>query len=108
MRHRKNSLITWGLIIAVLSAGMFFAGAGKSFARSATYCDDYARDYANRYANPGGDVLGGAALGALSGAPGAGAAIGGGVGALGGGATSSNDWSYVYNRAYDRCMLIDR
>ncbi len=116
MRHRKNSLITWGLIIAVLSAGVFFAGAGTIFARSATYCDDYARDYADRYANPGGNVLGGAmsgaALGALfgaiAGAPGAGAAIGSGVGALGGGATSANDWSYVYNRAYDRCMLGDR
>ena len=84
-----NSLITWGLIMAVLSAGVFFAGTGTSFANSAAYCDDYARNYADNYANPGGDALGsalgGAATGALLGGifgggrgAGTGAAIGGG------------------------------
>jgi hypothetical protein len=112
MRYGKNSLISLGLIMAVLSAGVFFASAGTSFAQSATYCDDYARDYANRYSNPGGNVLagamGGAALGALFGAiahaPGIGAGIGAGVGALGGGAASANNWHYLYNRAFDNCM----
>ena len=112
MIYRRNSLITWGLIVAVLSAGVFFAGAGTSFARSAAYCDDYARDYADHYSNPGGNVLGsalgGAALGALfgaiAGAPATGAGIGAGVGALGGGVASANDWPYLYNRAYDRCV----
>ncbi len=112
MKSRKNSLIVWGLIVALLSTGMFFAATGTVFARrSATYCDAYARDYANRYSNPGGNVLGGAlggaALGALfgaiAGAPGTGAGIGAGVGALGGGVASANDWPYLYNRAYDRC-----
>lgn len=119
MKIRKNSLITWGLIMAVLSAGVFLAGTGTSFARNAAYCDDYARDYANNYANSGGNnvlgsALGGAATGALLGGiigggrgAGTGAAIGGGLGALGGGAASANDWSYVYDRAYHRCMLGD-
>lgn len=118
MIFKINSLITWGLIMAVLSAGVFFAGTGTGFANSAAYCDDYARNYANSYANPGGDVLGsalgGAATGALLGGifgggrgAGTGAAIGGGLGALGGGVASANDWSYLYHRAYDRCMLGD-
>jgi hypothetical protein len=112
MTLRKNSLITYALIVAVLTVGVFFAGTGTSFARSAAYCDGYARDYADRYANPGGNVLGGAiggaALGALfgaiAGAPATGAGIGAGVGALGGGVASANDWPYLYDRAYDRCM----
>jgi len=112
MKFSSNSLITWGLIVAVVSAGVFFAQTGTSFARSAGYCHDYARDYADNYSNPGGNVLGsamgGAALGALfgaiAGAPGAGAAIGGGVGALGGGAAASNDWNYLYHHAYNRCI----
>ncbi len=112
MRSRRNPLITWGLIVAVLSAGVFFAGAGTSFARSSAYCDDYARGYADRYSDSGGNVLGsavgGAALGALfgaiAGAPATGAGIGAGVGALGGGVASANDWSYLYNGAYNRCM----
>jgi hypothetical protein len=116
MIFRRNSLITWGLIMAVLSAGVFFVGTGTSFARSADYCDSYARDYADYNANPGdnvlGSALGGAATGALLGGiigggrgAGTGAAIGGGLGALGGGAASANDWSYLYDRAYHRCML---
>jgi hypothetical protein len=112
MIFRGNSLIAWSLIVAFLAAGVFFAGAGTSFARSAAYCDNYARGYADHYANPGGNVLGsalgGAALGALfgaiAGAPATGAGIGAGVGALGGGVASANDWNYLYNRAYDRCM----
>ncbi|MGA2401750.1 MAG: hypothetical protein ABSG91_08590 [Syntrophobacteraceae bacterium] len=113
MKLKRNSLITWGLIVAVLSAGVFFAGTGTSFARkSVAYCDSYARDYADHYSNPGGNVLGGAlggaALGALfgaiAGAPATGAGIGAGVGALGGGVASANDWPYLYNRAYDRCV----
>jgi hypothetical protein len=59
MTHRTNSLNTWALVAAVLSAGVFFAGAGTSFARSSVYCDDYARGYADRYSNSGGNVLGG-------------------------------------------------
>ena len=115
MRLRRNSRITWGLIVAVLTAGMFFTGAGPSFAKSAARCDDYARNYADQYSNGGGDVLGSALGGAATGAilggiigggrgAGTGAAIGGGVGALGGTAQAANDWNYVYNRAYDRCM----
>jgi hypothetical protein len=111
MKSRENSLITWGLIVTVLTAGLFLAQTGTSFARSASYCDAYAKDYADRYSNPGGNVaggaLGGAALGALfgaiAGAPATGAGIGAGVGALGGGVASANDWPYLYNRAYDRC-----
>ncbi len=112
MKVPRNSLI-WVLVVAVFASGVFFAGTGTSFARrSVTYCDAYARDYANRYSNPGGNVLGGAlggaALGALfgaiAGAPATGAGIGAGVGALGGGVASGNDWPYLYNRAYDRCM----
>ncbi|SPJ13697.1 conserved membrane hypothetical protein [Syntrophobacter sp. SbD2] len=115
---RRNSLITWGLIVAVLSAGVFLAGTGTSFARSADDCDLYARDYADHNANPGGNALGGALGGAATGAllggifgggrgAGTGAAIGVGVGALGGGAASANDWSYLYDRAYQRCMNDD-
>ncbi len=118
MIMRRNSPITWGLIVAVLSAGVFLAGTGTSFARSADYCDLYARDYADHNANPGGNVLGsalgGAATGALVGGiigggrgAGTGAAIGGGLGALGGGAASANDWSYLYDRAYRKCMNGD-
>ncbi|MFZ0929958.1 MAG: hypothetical protein WAN11_15235 [Syntrophobacteraceae bacterium] len=114
MIFRGNSLISWVLIMAVLSAGVFLAGT--SFAKSAAHCDDYARDYADHYANPGGNVLGsllgGAALGALfgaiAGAPGTGAGIGAGVGALGGGVASANDWNYLYNRAYNMCMRGER
>jgi len=116
MIFKINSLITWGLIMVVLSAGVFFTGTGTSFARSSADCDIYARDYADHNANPGdnvlGSALGGAATGALLGGiigggrgAGTGAAIGGGLGALGGGAASANDWSYLYNRAYHRCML---
>jgi len=115
MMYRKNSLITWGLIVAVMSAGMVFAGAGASFARSAAYCDGYARDSADHYSGAGGDVVGGALGGAATGAilggiigggrgAGTGAAIGGGVGALGGSAQAANDWNGVYNRAYNRRM----
>jgi hypothetical protein len=115
MRLKKNPLISWGLIVAVLSAGVFFAGTGTSFARSAAYCDDYARDSADHYSGGGGDVVGGALGGAAAGAllggivgggrgAGTGAAIGGGVGALGGSAQAANDWNSVYNRAYNRCM----
>ncbi len=95
---RKNSLIIWAAIAAIVSAGVFIAGEKTTFAtsdRSSAQGDNYARDYVNRYGNSGGDVLGsapgGAALGALLGGSagggrgaGTGAAIGGGVGALGG------------------------
>lgn len=115
---RKNFLITWALIAVVLASGMFVVGAATSFAtsdRSSGYCDNYAKDYADRNANSGGDVLGSALGGAATGAilggiigggrgAGTGAAIGGGVGALGGGAAAANDWSYLYNRSYNRCM----
>ena len=63
-------MITWALIAAVLSAGVFVVGAETSFAtsdRSSAYCDDYARDYANRNTNSGGDVLGSALGGAAYG-----------------------------------------
>lgn len=114
MKYKRNSLITWVLIVAFLSTGLLFAGAGTSLAkRSAAYCADYARDYADHYSYPPGNVLGGAlggaALGALfgaiAGAPATGAGIGAGVGALGGGVASANDWNYLYHRAYNRCML---
>ncbi len=118
MIFKKNSLITWGLIMAVLSAGVFLAGTGTSFAKSSAECDIYARNFADRNANPGGDALGsalgGAATGALLGGivgggrgAGTGAAIGGGLGLLGGGAASANDWTYLYDRAYHRCMRGD-
>ena len=116
MRFKGNALINGGLIMTFLLAGVFCAGAGTSFAQSASCCDNYARNYANRYANPGcnvlGGAMGGAALGALFGAiahaPGIGAGIGAGVGALGGGVVSSNNWRYLYNRAYQRCMRKNR
>ncbi len=111
MKYGRNSLITRGLIVAVLTAGVVFATTELSLARTATYCDAYAKDYADRYSNPGGNVVGGAVggaalgalFGAIAGAPAAGAGIGAGVGALGGGVASANDWPYLYNRAYDRC-----
>jgi hypothetical protein len=112
MRTRRNTTITWGLIVL---AAVFFAGNGVSFANSAAYCDSYARSTADRYSNAGGNVLGGAVGGAASGAllggiigggsgAGRGAAIGAGVGALGGTAQAANDWSSIYNREYYRCM----
>jgi hypothetical protein len=111
----KNSLIAWGLVVAVVSAGVFLAGAGTGFARSAAYCDDYARDAADHYGGGGRDVVGGAIGGAATGAilggiigggrgAGTGAAIGGGVGALGGSAQAADDWNRVYNRSFNRCM----
>jgi hypothetical protein len=115
MRLIKNSRSTWGVVVAVLTASVFFGGAGMSFANSGSYCDSYAKDYADRNTDTGGNVLGGALGGAATGAllggiigggrgAGTGAAIGGGVGALGGTAQASNSWSYNYDRAYDRCM----
>ena len=112
MRLRRNSPIVWVLIVFVFSAWVLLSQTGVTYAKSSDYCDSYARSYADRNANTGGNVLGGAmggaALGALGGAivgkPGIGAGIGAGVGALSGGAASANDWSYFYNRAYDRCM----
>ena len=90
MKYGRNSLITRGLIVAVLTAGVVFATTELSLARTATYCDAYAKDYADRYSNPGGNVVGGAVggaalgalFGAIAGAPAAGAGIGAGVGAL--------------------------
>jgi outer membrane lipoprotein SlyB len=113
MEIRKNSVIVWGLMVVVLSAGILVYAAGTSYAkRSVSYCDRYARNYADRYANTGGDVVGGAVggaalgalFGAIAGAPATGAGIGAGVGALGGGVASANDWPYLYNRAYNQCM----
>jgi hypothetical protein len=112
MGLRRKSPIVWVFIVFVLSAGVFLSQTGVTYARSSASCDSYARSYADRHTNTGGNVLGGAmggaALGALGGAiagkPGVGAGIGAGVGVLGGGVASANDWSYLYNRAYDRCM----
>lgn len=115
MRLIKNNWIAWGLIVAVVSAGVFYGGAGTSFARSSGYCDSYARDFADRHSNTGGDVLGGAVGGAMTGAllggifgggggAAKGAGIGAGVGAFSGGASSANAWAGDYNYAYDRCM----
>jgi len=117
MLFKYNFLIALGLIAALSTAAVCFAD-DAGYGRTPRYCDVYARDYADHYSNPGGNVvggaLGGAALGALLGGiagggrgAGTGAAIGGGVGALSGGAAAANDRSYLYNRAYDRCMNGD-
>ncbi len=68
MMLRKDNWVASGLIMAVLTAGVFYAGAGTSFARFPGYCDAYARDYADSYSNPGAGILGGALAGAMGGA----------------------------------------
>jgi len=114
MRLTRSSPIVWGLVAAVLWAGVFLA-PGTSFAARSVQCDNYARDYADRHSGGGSDVVGGALGGAATGAllggiigggggAAKGAAIGGGVGALGGTAAAGSNWSRAYNRAYDRCM----
>ncbi|MGC9196213.1 MAG: hypothetical protein ACP5IL_12275 [Syntrophobacteraceae bacterium] len=109
---KKRALMSFIFIAAFLTTGVVLTAPGTGFARSPAYCSGYARDYANSYSNGGGNVLGGAVggaalgalFGAIAGSPGTGAGIGAGVGALGGGVASANDWHYLYNRAYYRCM----